>query len=70
MQDVLTKIVESGRVPTRQDIADLLASVAPPGQSRAAKEAAILTLFEEAGHSDSNSQGHSVITTLDSYGEY
>jgi hypothetical protein len=49
---------------TRQDIAKILADIAPPGEKRAEKIEAIKALGL------SNSQGYGIEVTLESYGEY
>ena len=51
-------------VPSRQEIADLLKSIAPPGQKQAEKIEAVKKL------SLTNSQGTGVEETLHSYGEF
>ena len=55
---------------TRSDIAELLASVGIPGKKQAEKEQAVLDLYAAFGSSPHNTQGHSVITTLDSYEDF
>lgn len=57
------------QTPTRLDIAELLASVGKPGEKLDEKEQAVLDLFEAVSAYPNNSQGHSVVSTLDSYEE-
>jgi len=70
MNDIIQRVLEGGNEPTRVDIADLLSSIAPPGEKLDEKTAAVETLYEVTGHRSTNSQGHSVIGILDSFGEF
>lgn len=67
MEQVLSRILNSEGPPTRQDIADLLASIGSPGKKRTQKAAAVKRLFDELGHSGLNAQGHHVADDLTSY---
>lgn len=68
MQKIFDKIIESSKAPSRQDIADLLSSIAPAGEQRELKAETLARLFQEAGHADSNIQGHGI--DLESWGEF
>lgn len=70
MNQVVERVKASGKPPTRQDIADVLAEVAPPGQERDQKVAAVTQLYKATGHRSTNNQGYDVTFGLDSYGEY
>lgn len=52
------------KIATREDVAKLLASIGAPGTKREEKIAAIKDLGM------SNTQGHDLSLTLDTYGEY
>lgn len=67
MDEVFSEIVNRGQTPTRPDIARLLASIAPPGEKRDEKLAAVSRLFEEVGASHTNLQGHTMLGSLESY---
>jgi len=51
-------------VVTRQDLADLLASIGKPGENREEKLTAVAALNKQ------NIQGHDVTGTLESFAEY
>lgn len=51
-------------IRTRQDMADLLASIGKPGENREEKLAAVTALNKQ------NRQGHDVLTTVESYSEF
>lgn len=51
-------------IRTRQDMADLLASIGKPGEKRDEKFAAVAELNKQ------NYQGHDVTDTLESYVEF
>lgn len=70
MNQVFSRIVEAGAIPNRQDIADLLAAIAPTGEQRELKDSTVKDLFDELGQSHVNTQGHSVLDELASWGEY
>lgn len=70
METLIAELKESGRIPTREDIARLLASVGAPGEKRDEKKAAVRELFSQIGRSSNNFQGHDIELGLDSYGEY
>lgn len=70
MQDIIQRVKTSGKLPTRQDIADLLAVVAPPGRQRQDKYVAVENLFLALEHRPENFQGHSVLDELESWEEF
>lgn len=70
MQPIITRIKERGTPPTRQDVADVLASIGVPGENQAEKVAAVKQLFDETGHRNINFQGHSVYDDLGEYEAY
>jgi hypothetical protein len=70
MNEVVERVKASGNPPTRQDIHDVLADVAPPGEKRDEKVAAVFQLFKATGHRSTNSQGYDVTFDLESYGAY
>lgn len=70
MQDVFDRIVNTGNEPTRQDLADLFEVIGAPGEKRDEKLAAAQKLFEATGHRQTNSQGHSILDALDSFGGF
>lgn len=55
---------------TMADIHKLLESIAPPGEKRDEKRAAVERLFREDGARRTNSQGFDVLDDLSSYPEY
>lgn len=57
MNEVFSRIVSNGTIPSRADIAELLASIGKPGEKREQKIEAVRQLFEEAGHHGRNFQG-------------
>jgi hypothetical protein len=76
MEKVIDRIVSSGRVPTRADIAQLLAAVGKPGTHRDEKDQAVRDLLEALGtdgHGTIRAEGEPsvhVIATLSSYEAY
>lgn len=55
---------------TRGDIAEVLKGVGEPGVDQDKKRTAVETLFQERGESLTNSQGHSILDELSSWGEF
>lgn len=70
MNELVSKIRARGKGINRQDIAELLASVGGPGEKREDKTQAVLDLYKQVGANPNNSQGHSVIDTLMTWGEF
>lgn len=70
MEEVLNKLINKDGPLTRADIAELLAAVAPSGEKRDEKVAAVIRLYDESGHQGTQFQGHHVSETLDGYLEY
>lgn len=65
MNEIYSRILNAGNVPSRQDIADLLASVGKPGEKREEKRQVVQHLFEEGGWKSTNFQGHSLFDDIE-----
>ena len=70
MNEVLSKILDKGTEPTRQDIADLLESIGKPGEKKEEKKKAVESLYEEGAWRSINFQGVSAFEDLESYAQY
>lgn len=73
MDEVISRVMNKGGLPDRQDIADLLASIGKPGEKREEKRRAVLELIDETGHNGLNGvsgQQFHVADNLHTWQEY
>lgn len=70
MDKVFASIVDKREAPSRDDIARLLTSIAPPGKKQGLKRQVVERLYEATSARLSSPQGHSALDNLTSYEAY